>query len=244
MNFSTQLLNESFNKILNKPLKEDMEFTEDSLRHALEDARDNVARKNLHGFPEIKAYEIAFQDVIESYYPDMCWWDVTDCQIFMELMNSGCDANAVINCIMDNLKVNDENLDESFKNLKESYRNVDGVEMIWHGTQSDPELEYDGYKFNYWDIEDAMWSNFLEENPQYSDSDSNDPECDEEFNAYCQSYLIPYLEDVIAGGYFTGNDLDESLNESVWDKIVAKVPELEEDSIEESCSSKKNLKFL
>lgn len=108
MNFSTQILNESFNKILNTSIEEDLETTEDSLRHALEDARDVVARKNLHGFPEMKAYESAFQDVLESFYPDRSWWMVTDCQIFNDLMNTGCDADTVINCIMDNLNIEPE----------------------------------------------------------------------------------------------------------------------------------------
>ena len=34
----------------------------------------------------IKAYEIAFQDVIEEVFPDECWWNVTNCQIFWHLM--------------------------------------------------------------------------------------------------------------------------------------------------------------
>ena len=33
-----------------------------------------------------KAYEIAFQDVIEEVFPDECWWEVTDCEIFQHLM--------------------------------------------------------------------------------------------------------------------------------------------------------------
>lgn len=34
----------------------------------------------------IKAYEIAFQDVIEKVFPCECWWDVTACEIFTHLM--------------------------------------------------------------------------------------------------------------------------------------------------------------
>ena len=34
----------------------------------------------------IKAYEIAFQDVIEEVFPDECWWEVTDCEIFQHLI--------------------------------------------------------------------------------------------------------------------------------------------------------------
>ena len=34
----------------------------------------------------IKVYEIAFQDVINEVFPNECWWDVTECQIFNHLM--------------------------------------------------------------------------------------------------------------------------------------------------------------
>ena len=34
----------------------------------------------------IKTYEIAFQDVIEEVFPDECWWEVTDCEIFQHLI--------------------------------------------------------------------------------------------------------------------------------------------------------------
>jgi hypothetical protein len=38
------------------------------------------------GETNIKAYEIAFQDAIEEVFPDESWWNVTECQIFMHLM--------------------------------------------------------------------------------------------------------------------------------------------------------------
>lgn len=38
------------------------------------------------GETRIKAYEVAFQDVIEEVFPENCWWEVTDCQIFMHLL--------------------------------------------------------------------------------------------------------------------------------------------------------------
>lgn len=99
------------------------------------------------------------------------------------------------------------------------WRGVKDVYYIWNGSWSDPELEYNGYTFNYWDIEDALWENFLEDTG-HVDSDSDDPEVEEEFNEYLKGTAVPYLEDVIAGGYFqngskhwTGKDVDESLNE-------------------------------
>lgn len=38
------------------------------------------------GETRIKAYEVAFQDAIEEVFPGECWWEVTDCQIFMHLL--------------------------------------------------------------------------------------------------------------------------------------------------------------
>lgn len=100
------------------------------------------------------------------------------------------------------------------ESVKNGWRGSKDIEYVWKGPWSDPELVYDGKTFNYWDIEDALWSMFLEENPQWTDDDSNNPECEDEFNRYVQYNGALYLDDVIAGGYF-----DESLNQ-IRDKSV------------------------
>ena len=51
----------------------------------------------------IKAYEIAFQDVIEKVFPDECWWEVTDCEIFQHLMEYK-DPEATVIAILKELK--------------------------------------------------------------------------------------------------------------------------------------------
>ena len=38
------------------------------------------------GVTDIKAYEHAFQRVIEEVYPEKAWWKTTSCQIFMNLL--------------------------------------------------------------------------------------------------------------------------------------------------------------
>lgn len=92
----------------------------------------------------------------------------------------------------------------SRKSLKEGWRGTP-VEMVSHGSWGDPDLVWDNgehkYTFNYWDIEDAMWNMFLEETG-HKDSESNDPEVEEEFNEYVRDNYEGYLEDVIWGGYF------------------------------------------
>lgn len=55
------------------------------------------------GERNIKAYEIAFQDVIEAVFPEESWWDVTDCEIFMHLMEHK-DPEATVIAILKQLK--------------------------------------------------------------------------------------------------------------------------------------------
>ena len=55
------------------------------------------------GEKSIKAYEVAFQDVIEEVFSDECWWDVTGCQIFQHLMKHK-DPEATVIAILKELK--------------------------------------------------------------------------------------------------------------------------------------------
>ena len=51
----------------------------------------------------IKIYEIAFQDIIEDVFPGNSWWDITDCNIFMHLMEHK-DPQATVIAILKGLK--------------------------------------------------------------------------------------------------------------------------------------------
>ena len=55
------------------------------------------------GVKSIKEYEIAFQNVIESVFEDLCWWEVTECQIFDHLMEHK-DPTATVIAILKGLK--------------------------------------------------------------------------------------------------------------------------------------------
>lgn len=88
-----------------------------------------------------------------------------------------------------------------------NYRGAEGIEFISHGEWSDPELIYDGLSFNYWDIENALWSMFCEELGEETgltiyqieeQMDKHEPM----FDKYVQENAVEYLNDVIAGGYF------------------------------------------
>lgn len=88
-----------------------------------------------------------------------------------------------------------------------NYRGATNVEFISHGAWNDPELVYDGKSFNYWDIEDALWSEFCEITKDETGLTIYQIESDMEkfepmFDEYVQDNVVCYLEDVIFGGYF------------------------------------------
>ena len=64
---------------------------------------DKMIELKKEGETHIKKYEIAFQDVIEAVFPDECWWNVTDCQIFTHLMEHK-DPEATVIEILKQLK--------------------------------------------------------------------------------------------------------------------------------------------
>ena len=64
---------------------------------------DKMIELKNKGERSIKTYEVAFQDVIEEVFPDESWWDVTECQIFMHLMEHK-DPEATVIAILKGLK--------------------------------------------------------------------------------------------------------------------------------------------
>ena len=219
---------ESLKTRKNRKLKESKHSLKESVTDDYYDIVNSLAEyasEYLEEEPNRDVYE-CINEVVNSsliYYVDQ--WTV-----LQELGESPLEYytddvwDALYSDIADRMKVPEEDeTNESLKTrknkrLKESVKNgwrgSKDIEYVWKGPWSDPELVYDGKTFNYWDIEDALWSMFLEENPQWTDDDSNNPECEDEFNKYVQSEGALYLDDVIAGGYF-----DESLNQ-IRDKSV------------------------
>lgn len=67
------------------------------------------------------------------------------------------------------------------------WRGVEGVQMIWHGEWSDPELLHDGKYANYWDVEDTMWERYKELARSEGYTEEELEELGEGgFNKYCQ----------------------------------------------------------
>lgn len=92
-----QKLNESFKVLAESALKEAAERNE--LRAALMNVVDQLMSKGAM----IKEFEVGFQDVIERFYPDKCWWEVCDLNIFWDLMESR-DPEETVQHILDNMK--------------------------------------------------------------------------------------------------------------------------------------------
>ena len=225
LNLEYEQFNESLNK--GKKLKESKHSLKESVTDDYYDIVNSLAEyasEYLEEEPNRDVYE-CINEVVNSsliYYVDQ--WTV-----LQELGESPLEYytddvwDALYSDIADRMEVHeDDETNESLKTrknrkLKESvkngYRGSDDIEYVWKGHWSDPELVYDGKTFNYWDIEDALWNMFLEENPQWTDDDSDNPECEDEFNGYVQYNGALYLDDVIAS-YF-----DESLNQ-IRDKSV------------------------
>ena len=80
-----------------------MNITSDQHTKLAQDLFDKMIAMRKAGEKNIKAYEIAFQDIIERVFPDECWYDVTECQIFTHLMEYK-DPEATIIAILKGLK--------------------------------------------------------------------------------------------------------------------------------------------
>lgn len=71
-----------------------------------EQLRNDLVMKSMdviYSGGSIKQLEIALQDVIRKFYPDHDWWEVTDCQIYNELL-AGVKPREVCDMIVDQLK--------------------------------------------------------------------------------------------------------------------------------------------
>lgn len=63
-----------------------------------------------------------------------------------------------------------------------NFRGVRGVYIIWHGTNSDPELCYKGKIVNYWFVENDLWFRYKEECNERGIAVNEDD--DDAFNAW------------------------------------------------------------
>lgn len=80
-----------------------MYITSEQHTKLAQDLFDKMIAMRKAGEKSIKAYEVAFQDIIERVFPDMCWWEVTECQIFNHLMEHK-DPEKTVIAILKGLK--------------------------------------------------------------------------------------------------------------------------------------------
>lgn len=68
-----------------------------------------------------------------------------------------------------------QDIESSRKAIKSGNENnwygIPGIRMIWHGEWSDPELEYDGYVANYWDVENILYGYAQDDGIENPDDD-------------------------------------------------------------------------
>ena len=54
---------------------------------------------------------------------------------------------------------------------KKYFYGIYGIEFVWHGAWADPELVWHKKSFNYYDLENMLYSDFKEEFPNGGDDD-------------------------------------------------------------------------
>lgn len=111
---SLRRINESFKKLYESPENYAVADPSTDIKAALQQAADELVAR---GDSNIKSYEIAFQNVIENFYPDEPWYTVTDVDIFNHLFTER-DPKATIEAIVAGIKP-EESVDESVEPLQE-----------------------------------------------------------------------------------------------------------------------------
>lgn len=131
MNLKT--FNESFSKYYTEDIDDAIkESFENDLRTALIDKAERLGRS---GTMDLKRYEAAFQDTIETLVPEKSWWEVTDCDIFNNLFNTH-DIMGTIDCIIDSLKPEYKDIIESVDKDDEYYVGDEETGRIYYGKAS------------------------------------------------------------------------------------------------------------
>ena len=79
---------------------------------------------------------------------------------------------------------------------------VPGIRFIWHGEWADPELEWNGMLFNYFDLETPLWEVYREECQE-----AGVPTDDDKFGEWVREHADiakEYLRNLAESGHFYG----------------------------------------
>lgn len=69
------------------------------------------------------------------------------------------------------------------------WRGIEWVEMIWHWTQSDPELKYEWVVANYWTVEDWLYDRFKEDLQESGEDELYDKFADKDKDIWFNRWL-------------------------------------------------------
>lgn len=121
---SLRNINESFDRVYRAEEEIETPVVQESaepskVERALFDALYQLKNQ---GNYNLKAYEVAFQDVLERFYPDQPWWEVTDVDIFTHLMANRKPYDT-IKAIVSSLKV-DECMSEEWTDVYNNFIKV------------------------------------------------------------------------------------------------------------------------
>lgn len=180
--------NNAFREEYSKVLRESTLSKKDEIKELL---RNTVKDCILRGDNK-KGMESALQATLESQFPDNLWWEVTNCNIFMELL-SGKSFTEVLDCIVDGIKPefleenpilgNDTDIGDDASLVIEETVTMDGDDL------SEDELQ-DALKewneFSDDDVEDDYWhSQVYGGDSRYCNSCGSVKKYDEDGFSFC-----------------------------------------------------------
>lgn len=98
-------LNESFDKkyFIEADITSDVGGKPQYIRDMEKQLHELAVSKMSQGITNIKDYEYGFQSVIESFFPDYSWWEITDCNIFWTLFETK-DVDETVDRIIEGIK--------------------------------------------------------------------------------------------------------------------------------------------
>ena len=166
---SLHIMNEAFKRRYSDVLTESVELScKEELRKELKDAAMQ-AILGARGLPDIakfKRVEIALQAVLERNFPDNCWWEVTNCQIFWDLMEH---QNASLTC--DNIvdKLNPGFCSDEFNSFYDGYTKGEDDSPKFVYTRKQAVLSGDSAMDPGYDLMEAVSSEKLDEIANFLD---------------------------------------------------------------------------
>ena len=200
---------------------------DDDLRTALMDEVYRLMAKG--GY--IKEFEIAFQDVIERFYPDKAWWEVCDVDIFNHLFTSR-DPEETVDAIVASIQ-DKESTQES---LKESL-NLDEGEFSWNnfslkqGDLVDNDYDYDREEgTSEYEIIDTMSNSVIGYAKVFYDNEDhanvyklkfNTPDIPDKIRRmdFAGNYPLEYSDDLSSYCKWLDSELHKRLNESLKESV-------------------------